>query len=94
MPIDQKKIKKLKQWEQATKDQIDSIPDALDALAKQMIKVATKMEYFGGFSPISQHGREMLGAAKIAKGWAREIRKDRKKRSRNGATVGEITKIL
>lgn len=39
-------------------------------VAKSMKRLGCEMEYFGGFGEIGDHGREMIGAAVIARGWA------------------------
>ena len=56
------------------KKKIDAIPDELDALAHQMRAIGAKMEYYGGFGEMAEHGREMQGAANIARTWAKWIR--------------------
>ena len=41
------------------------------ALADEMREVGAALDYFGGFdSEVAEHGREMIGAAGIAEGWA------------------------
>jgi hypothetical protein len=47
----------------------------LGKLAKEMKQVGAELEYFGGFSPVAQHGREMQGAARITLLWVMELRK-------------------
>jgi len=47
----------------------------LEKLAKEMQQVGVELEYYGGFSPVAQHGREMQGAARIALLWVTELRK-------------------
>jgi hypothetical protein len=59
----------------ALKKKLDSIPEELDALAHKMRALGAKMEYYGGFGEMAQHGMEMQGAANIARGWAKGIRK-------------------
>lgn len=44
-------------------------------LAIGMERVAVDMEYLGGFGELAAHGRELAGAARIARGWAKELRK-------------------
>jgi len=44
-------------------------------LAVGMERVAVDMEYLGGFGELAAHGRELAGAAKIARGWAKTLRK-------------------
>lgn len=46
-------------------------------LAVGMERVAVDMEYLGGFGELAAHGRELAGAALIARGWAGELRKVR-----------------
>jgi hypothetical protein len=52
------------------------LPDRLDWLAQQMCNVASEMEYYGGFNTeIVEHSKELFGAANIALGWAKGIRR-------------------
>lgn len=44
-------------------------------VAERMWRLGNHMSYYGGFGEIGQHGREMAGAANIARGWAMEIEK-------------------
>lgn len=39
-------------------------------VATIMAEVGAEMNYFGGLNEIGQHGLEMLGASRIASGWA------------------------
>ena len=39
-------------------------------VAKSMKNLGYEMEYFGGFGEVGDRGREMIGAAVIARGWA------------------------
>ena len=48
----------------------------LDRLALKMCNIGARMEYYGGFDEMAKHGKELCGAADIARGWAREVRKD------------------
>lgn len=46
----------------------------LRAVAVEMESLGAAMDYFGGFGGrMAQHGREMVGAAEIAREWADEI---------------------
>ena len=46
----------------------------LRAVAADMEALGAAMDYFGGFTGrMTQHGREMVGAAGIAREWADEI---------------------
>ena len=45
----------------------------LRALADDMEGIAVDMDYFGGFAEWAKHGKEMLGAAWIARQWADSI---------------------
>lgn len=46
----------------------------LRAVAADMEALGAAMDYFGGFNGrMTQHGREMVGAAGIAREWADEI---------------------
>lgn len=45
----------------------------IEITADAMQQTGERMVYFGGFGPIAAHGREMIGAAKIAQGWAKQI---------------------
>ncbi|MDD2978297.1 hypothetical protein [Aquabacterium sp.] len=53
-----------------------TIADRLQQLAAQMLDTAVQMDYFGGFSLIGQHGKELAGAAVVAQSWADGIRED------------------
>lgn len=44
-------------------------------LAVGMERVAVDMEHLGGFGELAAKGRELRGAAEIARGWAGELRK-------------------
>ena len=35
--------------------------------------IGVDMGYYGGFSELAEHGRELIGAAVIAESWAREL---------------------
>ncbi len=39
-------------------------------LSARMISCGVAMDYYGGFNHIAEHGREMVGAGKIAAEWA------------------------
>ncbi|WP_205342219.1 hypothetical protein [Denitrificimonas caeni] len=52
------------------------LASSLRALANQMRKVATEMDYYGGFSVVAQHGKELFGASCIALDWADAIAED------------------
>lgn len=39
-------------------------------VANAMHKLGCEMEHLGGFGEAGDHGREMIGAAVIARGWA------------------------
>lgn len=47
----------------------------LRQLANRMQRLGVQMDYFGGFSETGKHGREMMGAAIIARQWAAQIEK-------------------
>jgi hypothetical protein len=49
----------------------------LEELADDMTEIASLMDYYGGFSEMGRHGRELAGAAMIARQWAGEIECDR-----------------
>lgn len=49
---------------------------SLRALAIQMREVAVEMEYYGGFSVIAHHGKELFGASCLALEWADAIAED------------------
>lgn len=43
-------------------------------VASEMETLGAAMDYYGGFnSTISEHGKEMIGAAQIARSWATGI---------------------
>ena len=48
----------------------------LRVLAAHMLEVAVEMDYYGGFSEIAVHARELQGAAGIALSWADSITAD------------------
>jgi hypothetical protein len=37
--------------------------------------IGVDMEYYGGFGPLAEHGRQLIGAAKIAESWACALQK-------------------
>jgi hypothetical protein len=51
------------------------IVQRLRALSDEMAALGTAMEYFGGFSEVAEHGREMMGASLITLGWITEMEK-------------------
>ena len=53
-------------------------------LAMGMERVAVDMEYLGGFGELAAHGRELAGAALIARGWAKGLRKRATQRTGEG----------
>lgn len=54
----------------------EQIAGRLETLSGEMLYVAGLMDYYGGAAPWAQHGRELAGAAEIAKQWASEIRQE------------------
>ena len=48
----------------------------LRALAIHMLEVAVEMDYYGGFSEVAVHSRELQGAAGIALSWADAVTAD------------------
>jgi hypothetical protein len=42
-------------------------------IAAHMRLIGVDMGYYGGFSELAEHGRELIGAAVIAESWAREL---------------------
>ena len=48
----------------------------LRALAAHMLETAAQMDYYGGFSEVAVHARELQGAAGIALSWADSITVD------------------
>lgn len=48
----------------------------LRVLASHMLETAVQMDYYGGFSEIAVHARELQGAAGIALSWADAITAD------------------
>jgi hypothetical protein len=52
-----------------------TIPARLEALAQDMMEIATLLDYYCGFNPYAlEKSREILGGSMIAKQWAIEIR--------------------
>jgi hypothetical protein len=47
----------------------------LKRVSEIMRQVGADLEYYGGFGPMGDRGREMLGAARMAKGWTKHIEK-------------------
>lgn len=45
----------------------------LERLARRMDKVGVEMVYWGERGELGRHGHELLGAAAMASGWAKEI---------------------
>lgn len=43
-------------------------------LSRQMRKLGIKMEYYGGFGETGKHGRELIGASIVVRGWTRVIK--------------------
>lgn len=56
------------------------IAKQLRKLSKLMTTLGVAMDYYGGFGEIAQHGREMVGAGEIARGWARGIEAEHARR--------------
>lgn len=50
------------------------IAKQLRHLSKAMGTLGVAMDYYGGFSEIGQHGRELVNAGRIVKGWATSIK--------------------
>lgn len=48
----------------------------LRVLADKMDSIAVDMDYYGGLSGWSKHGRELAGAGAIARQWAYEIEEE------------------
>lgn len=48
----------------------------LRALAIHMLEVSVEMDYYGGFSEVAVHSRELQGAAGIALSWADAVTAD------------------
>lgn len=46
-----------------------------------MIQLGVAMDYHGGFSATGQHGRELVGAGQITKGWAIGIEADHRRKT-------------
>lgn len=45
----------------------------LRLLADEMEVLGADLDYYGGFAECASHGREMVGAAEIAREWAKKI---------------------
>ena len=56
-------------------NKLAKLPGRLTELAKWMDRLGWEMNYYGGFGEIGQHGLELMGAAKIARGWAKGIKR-------------------
>ncbi len=68
-----KKDKEKLMKEFRSKPFVYTISQELCKLSRQMEAIGIKMEYYGGFSEMGKHGRELIGAAKIAREWADNI---------------------
>lgn len=55
------------------------IIEGLRQLSVDMVEIGTAIDYYYGLNPLSQHGKEMVGAGLIAKEWANEMEKDANK---------------
>lgn len=54
---------------------LTELADRVDALAAEMVAVAADLDWYGGFNDeMHEHSVELLGAASIARGWAKGIR--------------------
>jgi hypothetical protein len=52
------------------------IIEGLRQLSVDMVEIGTEIEYYYGFNPLSEHGREMIGAGYLANEWADEMEKE------------------
>ena len=52
------------------------IINGLRQLSVDMVEIGTAIDYYYGLNPLSQHGKEMVGAGKIAEEWANEMEKE------------------
>lgn len=52
-----------------------ALASRLRLLSDRMECVGVAMEYYGGFGETAVHGRELMGAAAMARGWAKEMAK-------------------
>lgn len=43
--------------------------EELEALYQHMIDIATRMDFYGGFSEVADHGRELICAAAVVGSW-------------------------
>lgn len=59
----------------ATRRCLQRMVRRLARVAEDMRKLGADMDYYGGFGLMGDRGREMLGAAKMAKGWTIHIAK-------------------
>lgn len=64
------KEKKKLMKEYRRKPVLDSLSRELYKVSWQMEKLGIKMDYYGGFGEMGKHGRELIGAAIVARGWA------------------------
>ena len=53
----------------------------LKRVAELMRTIGADMDYYGGWGEMGDHGREMLGAAKIARDWADKMAPPNDKRN-------------
>jgi hypothetical protein len=68
-----------KQKLKLTAVQAESLASWIDDVASRMSSLSDLMKYYGGYidGNLTRHAREMAGAAKLARGWARAIREHR-----------------
>lgn len=52
------------------------ISSRLRAVAEELGAIVVDLDYYGGLSVTSRHGKELAGAAHTARSWAQEIEQE------------------
>ena len=52
---------------------MESLPERIREVAGIMMSIGIDMDYIGGLGELGAHGRELMGAAGIARKWADSI---------------------
>lgn len=66
-----------------------NIIERLNKISQDMINLGVDIDYYYGINPLSQHGKEMVGAGIIAKEWADEMSKDNDWDEKRLDTIGQ-----
>ena len=61
-------------------------------LSSLMRDTGAFLDFYGGFGEIGQHGKEMIGASKIAAGWADGLEKENESGSKKASPPTKLKK--